>query len=281
MKLLEGVLLHELVLMILGFIAGLVLLFSFLQSVQRNKPNYKSIYALMMPVVMIGYPSIQRVQFENGIINIEKVSKEVEKNPLDTVLQQQLLISLKKLENQPSRVNESPAALSAFAQAQLALGRYDSAQVLIGRATHLDSTSTTVVQAKQSVKKKTEVKKKFDQKVKQVDKQLKVLEKQPQNGVIRDSIAQALKEVSHDPVAADDNSLITVATAAVAAGYPEAGLELVEKVINVKPSQEAVRLKEQILSGSLSKKYHPAPPSERKKSDTLSIKAIPNAFLPK
>ncbi|MEN9613117.1 MAG: hypothetical protein RLZZ628_3931, partial [Bacteroidota bacterium] len=154
----------------------------------------------------------------------------------------------------------------------------------------------------QKIKKKTDSKKQFDSKVKQVDKQLKMLEKQPQNKGVRDSIAQALKEVSIESVSADDQSLITIATAAAVAGHPTTAIDLIDKVLKVNPSKEVKALKEQILSGDILKKYNtyslPAPshkaPSvvdkpystERvslptlvsdKDSGGFSIKAFPNA----
>jgi tetratricopeptide (TPR) repeat protein len=300
MKLLEGVLFYEFVLILLGVMVSMALLFAFLQSVKQNKTNLKPIYAFIVPLIMIGYPSIQKIQFENGVINIEKAAKEVEKNPLDTLLQKQLLQSLNQLS--APRLNESPAALSAVANAQVALGHYEAAQVSIGQAVKLDSTSAPVMAEKQKIIKKTNSKKQFDQKVKQVDKQLKTLEKQPQNKMVRDSISQALKEVSLEPVAADDKSLITVATAAAVAGHQSTAIELIDKVLKVNPSKEAIALKEQILSGDLLKKYNtyslPAPPNKAPKpvdkphstervplptivsdSGGFSIKAFPNAAL--
>jgi tetratricopeptide (TPR) repeat protein len=298
MKLLEGVLFYEFVLILLGVMVSMALLFAFLQSVKQNKTNLKPIYAFIVPLIMIGYPSIQKIQFENGIINIEKAAKEVEKNPLDTLLQKQLVQSLNQLS--APRLNESAAALSAVANAQVALGRYDAAQMSIRQAGQLDSTAAPVIAGKQKIKKKTDSKKQFDQKVKQFDKQLKMLEKQPQNKMVRDSISQALKEVSVEPVSADDKSLITIATAAAVAGHQQTALELIDKVLKVNPSKEANVLKEQILSGDLLKKYNtyslPAPPNKAPKpmdkphatervtlptivsdSGGFSIKAFPNA----
>jgi tetratricopeptide (TPR) repeat protein len=302
MKLLEGILFYELVLIFLGILVSMALLFAFLESVKKNKTNLKTIYAFIVPLIMIGYPSIQKIQFDNGVINIEKNAKEVEKNPLDTVLQKQLLQSLNQLS--APRLNESPAALSAVANAQVALGRYDAAQMWIRQAVKLDSTAAPVIAGKQKIKKKTDSKKQFDQKVKQVDKQLKTLEKQPQNKTVRDSISQALKEVSIEPVSADDQSLITIATAAAVAGHQATALDLMDKVLKVNPSQEAKVLKEQILSGDILKKYNtyslPAPSNKAPKtspvdkphatervtlptivvdSSRFSIKAYPNTAL--
>jgi tetratricopeptide (TPR) repeat protein len=304
MKLLEGVLFYELVLIFLGILVSMALLFAFLQSVKQNKTSLKPIYAFIVPLMMIGYPSIQKIQFENGVLNIEKTSKEIEKNPLDTLLQKQLLSSLRTFSVESSdRLKESPAALSAVANAQVALGRYDSAQVLIRQAVKLDSTSAPVMANKQKIKKKTESKKQFDLKVKQVDKQLKMLEKQPQSKMVRDSISQALKEVSIEQVSADDASLITIATAAAVSGHQTTAIDLIDKVLKVNPSKDVKVLKEQILSGDILKKYNtyslPAPstktPSivdkpnatERVTLPTIvsdsgggfSIKAFPNAVL--
>jgi tetratricopeptide (TPR) repeat protein len=276
MKLLEGVLLHELILILLGLMVGLALLFAFMRTVHQNKPNLKLIYAFSMPLMMIGYPSIQRVQFENGVINIDKVSKEVEKNQLDTVLQKQLLQNVHQLS--AARMNESPSALSAVANAQVALGRYDAAQALIHQAAQLDSTSAPVVTSKQRIKKKTDSKKQFDQKVKQFDKQLKSLEKQPHNKVVRDSIAQALKEVSAESVSADEQSLITIATAAVVSGHSDTAIDLIDKVLKVNPSKEAQVLRAQIVSGDILKKYNSyALPSPSNKPPKTSVVEKPNA----
>ena len=49
MKLLEGIQLHELVLIILGFILGLVLIFVFLFGALRGKPNLKLLNGAIKP----------------------------------------------------------------------------------------------------------------------------------------------------------------------------------------------------------------------------------------
>ena len=97
MKLLEGIQLHELVLIILGFILGLVLIFVFLFGALRGKPNLKLLYGFIAPLIMIGYPSIQSIEFSKDVIKIDKLVEQVNRNPTDTVATRALINEISTL----------------------------------------------------------------------------------------------------------------------------------------------------------------------------------------
>ena len=97
MNLLQGIQLHELILMVLGFILGLVLIFIFLFTALKNKPNLKLLYGFIAPLVMIGYPSIRSIEFGKDVIKIDKLVEKVNANPTDTTVQRELIQNLQEL----------------------------------------------------------------------------------------------------------------------------------------------------------------------------------------
>jgi len=77
LKTIDGLYFHELVLLVLGillFIAILVLLIIF--AIQK-RPLKELVIFLFVSVIMIGYPSIQKIVYDNGVITVEKLAKAV------------------------------------------------------------------------------------------------------------------------------------------------------------------------------------------------------------
>jgi hypothetical protein len=97
MEFFEGLLPYEIVLLIMGGILFAVLLFMLIYFV-INKRSYMGILPFfIIAIIMVGFPSIQKIKIDNGIIEIEKLSKTVEQNPADTEAKRKLEIKLKEV----------------------------------------------------------------------------------------------------------------------------------------------------------------------------------------
>ena len=256
MKLLEGIQLHELVLIILGFILGLVLIFVFLFGALRGKPNLKLLYGFIAPLIMIGYPSIQSIEFSKDVIKIDKLVEQVNRNPTDTVATRALINEISTLPK--SRCVTSSDAMSTIANAQAAVGLYDSAKVTIQKAVVLNPNSEKVVESKKQIEKQWLQQKTFEYKVDKLKSNLQRLDANPKNTVLRDSLAINLDEIKrlNAPVYMAQRDVLAVGLAAAIVGEKQAAEQVADDVLKVSPNQpDAKRLKQAINNKEIEKRF--------------------------
>ncbi len=276
MKLLEGIQLHELVLIILGFILGLVLIFVFLFGALRGKTNLKLLYGFIAPLIMIGYPSIQSIEFSKDVIKIDKLVEQVNRNPMDTLATRALLNEISTLPK--SRCVTSSDAMNAIANAQAAVGLYDSAKVTIQKAVALNPKSSKVQQSKKGIEQKWMQQKVFETKVGALKDNLEQLNANPKNMKLRDSVGIKLYEIQklNAPVHMAQRDLLAVGLAAAIVGEKQAAEQVADDVLQVSPNQpDAKRLKDAIRNKVIEKRF-PARP--KPKPQTLS-QAKPNGRI--
>lgn len=263
MKLLEGIQLHELVLIILGFILGLVLIFVFLFGALRGKTNLKLLYGFIAPLIMIGYPSIQSIEFSKDVIKIDKLVEEVNRNPMDTVATRALLNEISTLPK--SRCVTSSDAMSTIANAQAAVGLYDSAKVTIAKAVALDPNSRKVLQSKKGIEQKWVQQKVFETKVGALKNNLERLNANPKDMKLRDSVGIKLDEIKrlNAPVHLAQRDALAVGLAAAIVGEKQAAEQVADDVLQVSPNQpDARRLKDAIRDKVIEKRF-PARPKPK------------------
>ena len=256
MKLLEGIQLHELVLIILGFILGLVLIFVFLFGALRGKPNLKLLYGFIAPLIMIGYPSIQSIEFSKDVIKIDKLVEQVNRNPTDTVATRALINEISTLPK--SRCVTSSDAMTTIANAQAAVGLYDSAKVTIQKAAVLSPTSNKVIESQKHIERQWVQQKDFEKKVDKLKSNLQRLDANPKNTVLRDSVAINLNEIKrlNAPVHMAQRDILAVGLAAAIVGEKQAAEQAADDVLRVSPNQpDAKRLKQAIIDKEIEKRF--------------------------
>jgi tetratricopeptide (TPR) repeat protein len=256
MNLLDGIQLHELVLMILGFILGLVLIFVFLFMALQGRTNLKLLYGFVAPLVMIGYPSIQSVSFSKDVVKIDKLVQQVNQNPSDTAAQRVLMEQIQTLPK--SRCVTSADALTTIADAQAALGLYDSAKVTIQKAIDRSPDSEKAKQSKQDIQEKWHIQKNFEQKVDAIKSNINDLEKRPNDTKLRDSIALRLLDLKamNAPVRVEQTQAVWVAKAAAIVGEKKAAEQITDAVLSANPKlAEANKLKDDMKNKVIERKY--------------------------
>ena len=266
MKLLEGIQLHELVLIILGFILGLVLIFVFLFGALRGKTNLKLLYGFIAPLIMIGYPSIQSIEFSKDVIKIDKLVEQVNQNPMDTVATRALLNEISTLPK--SRCVTSSDAMNAIANAQAAVGLYDSAKVTIAKAVALDPKSSKVLQSKKGIEQKWMQQKVFETKVGALKNNIERLYASPKDVKLRDSVGIKLDEIKqlNTPVHMAQRDALAVGLAAAIVGNKQAAEQVADDVLQVSPNQpDARRLKDAIRNKVIERRF-PARPKTQTQS---------------
>ncbi|MEE9464060.1 MAG: hypothetical protein V3W14_00620 [Candidatus Neomarinimicrobiota bacterium] len=130
MELLEGLKIFEIILMFLGILLFLVLLFILVYSVLRERPLKYVLPSFLIPIVMIAFPAIRKIQFGNNVIEMQEKIAAVEENPDDSEALAELEERLEMLEESE---NLQPSTLVTLARGHAAKG--DTAAAL----TYVDS----------------------------------------------------------------------------------------------------------------------------------------------
>jgi tetratricopeptide (TPR) repeat protein len=120
----DGLYLGEVVLLVLGVVLFLVLVFAFVYQLLRQRSLKPLLLFFLVPVLMIGYPTIKSVQYKDGALTLDKLTRELAENPTDDKLREALD---KKVKDVAPRVANSPKDAVKLAQAQFDLGREDEA----------------------------------------------------------------------------------------------------------------------------------------------------------
>jgi tetratricopeptide (TPR) repeat protein len=270
MNLLQGIQLPELIMLILGFILGLALIFIFIYTALKSKPNLYLLFGFIVPVILIGYPSYKSTQFGKNVEKLEVLVENVNKNPTDIKAQKALIENLEQLP--ASRCRNSVDAMTTIANAQASLGQYDSAKVTIQKAVELDPKSPKVLGSKTEIEQKWQTHKDIREHVKHLDHHIKDYEKRPNDRTLRDSIVRQLHNVEElsmvgaNPIVLENKQVITVATAAAIIGRTQQGSEIADEVLKVHPNQkEAVKLKKDIENNKYQAQVKPKPKPQGKK----------------
>ncbi len=125
MQLFEGLLFYEIVLLVLGVLLFLVTLFALVYSIIKKRDLKALALFFVISIIMIGYPSIQKIKFDNGVVEVEKRTQELAQNPADITAKKELQKSLIDIVDRPT---SNPTTLVKFAEAQVAVGDTTNAE---------------------------------------------------------------------------------------------------------------------------------------------------------
>ncbi|WP_148639301.1 hypothetical protein [Aquimarina longa] len=126
--------LYEIVLLFLGVFLFMLLCGGLVYYIIQKENIKKLLLFFPIPILMIGYPSIQEIQIENDKVALKKFSKEVIENPEDTIAKQELSKITEKLEKRAANVED----IKAVAKANLLLGNPDKAIDLTNKAIQIN-----------------------------------------------------------------------------------------------------------------------------------------------
>lgn len=253
MNLFDGILLYELIMMILGAVLASAGIFVLIYGVLKKETNVPLLVTIfLVAIIMIGFPAIKTIEFQEGVLRIEKESKKLEANPRDTVAQKALLQALHEVA--PQRAEQSSAALSTVAKAQEALGNYETAEKTAEQAAKLDPSSQKAQETVQSTKRKADIKKRVDVKTRQLNDAIERISKNPNNPKLQDSIATMVRQIKGESIRVDDKTILTVARGAAVLGAHEEALKVAQSL--EKENAEAVKkLKDEVSKEDFKRKF--------------------------
>lgn len=132
----DGMYFFEYVLMVLGiifFVCLLIILIIF----TFQKRSLKQLFLLfLLSIIMIGYPSIQKITYDNGVLSIEKYNNLLANSPQDSIARKELEKTLEKIEK---RTVTNPQTLTKLGQGYAILGDTLKAIDLLDGALLVDS----------------------------------------------------------------------------------------------------------------------------------------------
>jgi len=131
MSFFDGLTSYEIVLLVLGVVLFLVILAAFLTLIIKGKPYSKLLPFFVISVVMIGYTKIQSISYQNGVVTITNVTPELQQDPTNTALRQQLQTAVAQT---ASRHTSDPDTIAKIATAQYALGDLKDAEANLSLA---------------------------------------------------------------------------------------------------------------------------------------------------
>ncbi len=121
----EGLLYYERVLLVLGSIMFLFLLVAMIIYIFQKRPVKGLLYFFVIPVLMIGWPGIEKISYGDLLVELDKKADEVKNNPTNPTARRELEQAIRDIEDR------APARASSFvrmAEAQAALG--DTSRVI-------------------------------------------------------------------------------------------------------------------------------------------------------
>lgn len=267
MKLFQGLHPYESVLLVLGTVLFAVLAFALVWYIVKEKKITALLPFFLLPVIMIGYPSIESISYDKGKLTFDKILAEVEKNPSDVSAREDLAGQYRELRNKYNTSND-PALLTSFAEAQYLLGNYEQAGEMANKAAALRPVNPRVQQIRQKINQQREALAVFRRKIKLLESHIQALEStgELEPGATGDPEApvppgaggtQARLEgivrvlAGIDPPANIDNeSALMLAKALAITGNKESAIKMTNRVsVSAKDTAEAASLREAILQG--------------------------------
>jgi hypothetical protein len=246
-KIMKSLLLYELVLLIAGGILFLALVFMLVFSLVRNKPIKNVFWFFIFPIIMMGFPSLQSFTFENGKIEIKKLTAEVKSDPANEQKRAELEQAIQNIN--PSRIENDAEASTAVAEAQLELGNIPESEKAIQNSLTLEKNNPKAIGLNNTIKKVKIKDLEYKANVKKLDEIiLKVDEKSSATPKEIEDIKEILTK-TEVPKYTTEKSQIVIAKGLNRIGDNASSTKILDNVLNSNPnSQEAIAVKNEAVS---------------------------------
>lgn len=235
----ETLLFYELVLLIAGAILFLALLFVLLFSIVKNKPIKNVFWFFIFPIIMIGFPSFQSFTFENDLIKISAILKDLQNDPKNEQKREELEKTITSIN--PARIEKNVKASKFIAKAQLELGNIPESETAIQNALKLEKNDPEAKAINNDIQKEKK-------NVIQYNNNIKVLNKILSNVDQKDNASpqeiNTIKEIlikTEIPKYTTEKSQIVIAKSLNQIGDKESSSKVIENVLATNPaSREAI-----------------------------------------
>lgn len=262
-KFFNGMLPFEIVLLIMGVIIFLALIFLLIWNDLKKEKIVALLPFFLIPVILVGYPSVQSVEFKDDGLSIQKYTQDVKADPTDTASIHALTDKLEAFRSNPSRVMNNPEALATIAGAQLALGNLDSAALTIGQASRIAPQSGDVKRTAAEINQHLVVRQQFNSGVSSLEQDLLKLQSHPGDTLATGNITRVLSTMQQ-PAYIDAPSALVLAKALAVMNQPAQSVQVINQVLSTNASSvEARQLKASIQAGKLSTDLQATPTQQK------------------
>jgi tetratricopeptide (TPR) repeat protein len=220
----EGLYFHEVVLLVLGVVLFIVLVIGFFYQLVHKRSIAALLPFFSLPISMIGFSSVKSIQYKDGLINIDKTTRQLQENPTDANLRQTLQQQVAKIGTRPS---SNPQNAVVVAKAQYALGDETAAKSNLQKATQANPTDPSAHELQRKIAAVDNLKQLTSQ-----------VEADPANSAAKARLARTLDQTSQMKLANPD-ALTQVARAQTALGENTKALENTQKVLAITPNSPA------------------------------------------
>ena len=236
MNSLGGLYLHEIILMVMGALLFLVLLILLVYSVIRKRDLKLMLMSFLLPVLMIGFSSVKKVQYNELIIELQHKTQRLEEKPGD----QQLKAEVEQIvATVTARPNEYSAdALVTVARAQSALGNEAQALTTVTKALEIAPQLPEAAQLKTDIVEQQNLK----QDATELEKKAEQLEKNPNDPNLKrevsDKISKVAARTTRNPKVTTRNPevLVKLARAQKAVGQEEEAIKTAKQAVKIDPN---------------------------------------------
>lgn len=256
-KLFTGLSALELVLMGMGVVIFLALVFLLVWSVMKSRPITSFLPFFLIPIIMVGYPSITAIRFSEGVLEINKIAQQVDEHPADTAAATALKAAVAQM-TASDRLYQSSSALAAVAKAQAALGKYDSASLYLKKAAALDPGAEEVSAVSKDLQQKIRVRETFSRNIDILAGQLQTLDRSPGDTASVRRITHMLNDIEPPPYTLPEEAVVLAKSFAVT-GNTQQSLQVVDKLgaSAAVPDTAVNQLKDSIQDQVLQQRLNP------------------------
>lgn len=241
MKFFDGLYSYEIVLLVLGVVLFVVLLIVFVRQVFRGKSYAGLLPFFVVPVAMIGYPSIKSIEIDKDTVKIEKQTRALTENPTDAAARDALKKAMSGVAVRPIA---DARRLAALASAQFALGDESAATANVQKAQRVDPTAPDVSELQRKIAV-----------LRDLERLTAAVETHPNDSHATAELSRTLSEATKARFA-NPKALTAIARAQVVVGDRANALENVDKALAIDPhSQAAHEVKGRIGATTI----HPPP----------------------
>jgi tetratricopeptide (TPR) repeat protein len=229
----QGLYPGEVVLLVLGVVLFLLLVIAFFYQLTHQRSLTALLGFFILPIIMIGYPSITSIQYKDGVLSVEKTTDTLLDNPADPQSRQALE---KQVQQIAHRSSNNPVDAVTVAKAQFALGHEEDAAQNLQKALSANADLPEAL----ALKTKMEL-------AQSLERLAALVEQKPADQAAKSALQQSVTAATAIKLA-NPNAITSLARAQAALGDHTAALQTIDKAVAIDPkAAPALKLRATIL----------------------------------
>jgi len=221
---------HESILMILGIVLFAALIFVLIWSVVKEKKFAILLPFFLLPVIMVGYPSLGSIKYENNKFELENQKQKLFDGDF-TPEEYEAFTNAYLAIAQSCKANNDPEAQESLAEAQLATGNYEEAREIANQTLNLQPGNLAAKEVMRISSEQIQRERKFQDSINQMNRTMSLLESGRMERV------EAIKRINEilsnlqPPKNIETGNALVMAKALAYTGEKKSALQMVNQVM--------------------------------------------------